>query len=134
MTVDSWVLDSGASFHATSSKKAFTNFKEGVFGKIFLGDNKECEIVGKGDIVLNLKNGSNWILKDVRYIPLLKKNLISVSQLIASRCGVKFSLENWQVTKGVLVLARGKKLGNLYILKCHGEVGATGSSHFTMAF
>lgn len=78
---DSLVLNFGASFHATPCQSAFTNYHEGMFGKVFLGDNKECDIVGKGDILLSLKNGSKWILKDVRHVPTLKHNLISVSQL-----------------------------------------------------
>lgn len=119
----SWVLDSGASFHVTPCRSAFTNYQVGSFGKVFLGDNKECFIVGKGDVLLSLKNGKQWILKDVRHVPTLKRNLISVSQLYAQGCNVNFSLDSWKVTKGVLVLAKGKKLGSLYVLECNNEVG-----------
>jgi len=122
--VDSWVLDSGTSLHATSCRQAFTNFQESTFGKVFLGDNKECDILGKGDITLNMKNGDKLTLTDVRYVPMLKRNLISVSHLIGNGCNVKFSLDSWKITKGLLVMARGKKQGNLYIMDCIGEVGA----------
>ena len=50
--LDSWVIDFGASFHATSCTNCFTNCHEGQFGEVFLGDNKSSEIVGKGDILL----------------------------------------------------------------------------------
>ena len=49
---DSWVIDSATSFHATSCTDCFTNYHEGQFGEVFLGDNKSCEIVGKVDIFL----------------------------------------------------------------------------------
>ena len=49
---NSWVIDSRASLHATSSMDSFTNYHEGKFGEFFLGDNKSCEIVGKGNIML----------------------------------------------------------------------------------
>ena len=50
-TSASWVLDSGASFHATSCVKYLSNYLEGKFSEVYLGDNKACEIVGKGDIL-----------------------------------------------------------------------------------
>lgn len=76
-----WFLDSGASSHATPCQSAFINYHKGMFGKFFLGDNKECDIVGKGDILLSLKNDSKWILKDVKHFPTLTSNLILVNQL-----------------------------------------------------
>ena len=46
--VESWILDSGASFHSSPSKELFQNFKSGNFGKVYLDDNKTLEIEGKG--------------------------------------------------------------------------------------
>lgn len=69
---DSWVIDSRASFHATSCMDYFTNYHEGQFGEVFLGDNKSYEIVGKGDILLQLEDGGQWLLKDVHHVPKLK--------------------------------------------------------------
>ena len=45
---DLWVLDSGASFHATPHRGYFIDYVQGDFGIIYLGDNKSCQIVGKG--------------------------------------------------------------------------------------
>ena len=47
---------------------------------MYLGDDQPCSIVGKGIVKIKLK-GSVWELKDVRHIPDLRKNLISVGQL-----------------------------------------------------
>ena len=74
---ESWVLDSGASFHATSQKELFEQYVPGNLGKVYLGDDQPCDIVGKGVVKIKL-NGSVWELKDVRHIPDLRKNLISV--------------------------------------------------------
>ena len=38
--VESWILDSGASFHSSPSKELFQNFKSRNFGKVYLADNK----------------------------------------------------------------------------------------------
>jgi len=74
---ESWVLDSGASFHATSQREFFDNYFPRILGKVYHGNEQSCEIVGKGTIKIKL-NGSIWELKNVRHIPDLTKNLILV--------------------------------------------------------
>ena len=39
---DSWVLDSGASFHATLHRDYFIDYVQGDFGLVYLGDNEPC--------------------------------------------------------------------------------------------
>ena len=46
--VESWILDSGASFYSSTRKELFQNFKSENFGKVYLADNKAVEIEGKG--------------------------------------------------------------------------------------
>ncbi len=62
--MESWVLDSGASFHATSHMDLFENYISGNFGKVYLGDDQACDITGKGDVKIQL-NGSVWKLDNV---------------------------------------------------------------------
>lgn len=77
---ESCVLDSRASFHATSQKEFFNNYVFGNLSKVYLDNEQSCEIVGKG--VVKIKLGElEWKLKNVRHIPDLTKNLISVGQL-----------------------------------------------------
>jgi len=42
-----------------------------------LGDDKPCKIIGMGAVFVKQKNGNQWLLKEVRDVPNLKKNLIS---------------------------------------------------------
>ncbi len=42
----SWVVDSGASFHATPDKKYFHDYVQGDFGEVHLGYDKPYKIVG----------------------------------------------------------------------------------------
>jgi hypothetical protein len=74
---DSWVVDSGASFHATPHRKHFLDSIQGDFGQVHLGDDKPCEIVGMGKINIKQQNGNQWLLKEVKHVPYLSKNLIS---------------------------------------------------------
>ena len=48
---------------------------------MLLEDNEPCKTVGKGKVQINLNNGSEWMLKDVRHIPAMKRNLISIGTL-----------------------------------------------------
>jgi hypothetical protein len=43
---NSWVLDSGASFHATPHKKYFQEYVQGDFGQVYLGDDEPCKLLG----------------------------------------------------------------------------------------
>jgi Integrase core domain. len=107
-------MDSGASFHATSSRDLFDSYVPGNLGKVYLGDDQPCNVVGKGEVQIKL-NGSAWKLKDVRHIPDLRKNLISVGQLASEGYITTFNSDSWKVSRGAMTVARGKKTGTLYM-------------------
>ena len=58
--------------------------------------------------------GNQWTLKNVRYIPGLKKNLISIGQLDNTGYATEFGKSSWKIVKGVMVVARGTKSRTLY--------------------
>ncbi|GJW52099.1 retrovirus-related pol polyprotein from transposon TNT 1-94 [Tanacetum coccineum] len=76
---------------------------------------------GVGDVVGKTSFGTSWTLKDVRYIPSLKRRLISVGQLDEEGYHVGFGDQQWKVTKGSLVVARGNKRGSLYMVERRQE-------------
>jgi len=57
-------------------------------------------------------------LKEVRHVPNLNKNLISIGMLGGVGCVTNFTDKTWKVTKGALVIAKGEKVGTLYL--CNG--------------
>jgi hypothetical protein len=116
---DSWVLDLGASFQAMPHRNYFLDYIQGDFGLVYLGDNEPCQIVRKGWIKINFYNGNHWLLHEVRHIPRLSRNLILVGKIDDEGCLVTFSDKNWKVTKGALVVAKGVKVGTLYL--CTGQ-------------
>ena len=111
--IESWIFDSGASFHSSPNKKLFRNFKSGNFD-VYLADNKNLEIKGKGDVYIKTLAGNQWTLKNVRYIPGLKKNLISIGQLDSTDYATELEKSSWKIMKGALVVARGIKSRTLY--------------------
>ena len=50
--IDDWVVDLGASFHATPDRKHFHDYVQGDFGQVRLGDDKPCKIVGMGKVFI----------------------------------------------------------------------------------
>ncbi|GKE44900.1 retrovirus-related pol polyprotein from transposon TNT 1-94 [Tanacetum coccineum] len=113
-TIKDHIMDSGASFHATYCKEEFERFKLRS-GKVRLADDKTLDIASVGDVVLKTSFGTSWTLKDVRYIPGLKRRLISIGQLDEEGYYIGFRDQQWKVTKGSLVVARGNKHGSLYM-------------------
>jgi len=71
---DSWVMDSGASFHATHNSEALQNLVIGDFRKVRLADNKILDVTVMGDIMLKTPVDF-WTLKDVRVVPSLMKSV-----------------------------------------------------------
>jgi hypothetical protein len=64
-------------------------------------------------------NGNQWFLKEVRHVLYLRKNLISMGQLASKVCISIFTDKMWKVIKGSLVIAKGEKVGTLYL--CTGS-------------
>jgi hypothetical protein len=56
---ESWVVDSGASFHATPHRKHFLDYVQGDFGQVHLGDDAPCKIVGMGKVQIKKKMETN---------------------------------------------------------------------------
>ncbi|KAK3011783.1 hypothetical protein RJ639_012566 [Escallonia herrerae] len=67
-------------------------------------------------VEIKLSNGGTLVLKDVRHIPELQKNLISVSGLDREGYFVAFGEKQWNVIKGSMVVARGERVGTIYTL------------------
>jgi hypothetical protein len=59
-----------------------------------LGDDKPCKIVGKGKAQINLQNGNQWLLKEVKCVPYMRKNIISIGKLGSEGCLTTF-IENY---------------------------------------
>ncbi|KAL5553358.1 hypothetical protein UlMin_040759 [Ulmus minor] len=91
-----WILDSGCTFHMCPTRDWFKEYKELDGGKVLIGNNIPCQIVGIGNISIRMFDGSVKILSGVRHVPNLHRNLISI---------------------GSLVIMKGLKQNGLYVLQ-----------------
>lgn len=119
----SWIVDSGASFHVTPSLECFATYVAGNYGKVYLGDNFACNIEGMGTMRLALNNGQELLLNDVRFVPGIKKSLLSVGQLDAHGYTTIFVGGSWKLLKGSMLVTKGSKRGTLYYLRCKALPG-----------
>lgn len=112
---DEWVLDSGATFHVTPNREWFSSFIK-FEGEVLMGNHHSCSIVGIGNIRLKLHDGMIRELKNVRCVPSMKKNLISLGMLESK--GLRLDCQNgvMKVISGAMVVMRGTRRYNLYYL------------------
>ncbi|GJT67640.1 retrotransposon protein, putative, ty1-copia subclass [Tanacetum coccineum] len=112
MTVEAlldWIMDSGCSYHMTPKLDIFFDFLECDRGSVLLGDNRECKNRGIGKVRVQLK--------DVRYIPELKRNLISLGTLEKEGYIVKLHSGKVKVINGSrVVLSRTRRDNCVYSL------------------
>ncbi|GKA21706.1 retrovirus-related pol polyprotein from transposon TNT 1-94 [Tanacetum coccineum] len=76
-------------------------------GTVLLGDNRACAIRGTGKVKVQMKDGSSFMLENVRYIPELKRNLISLGTLDREGYTVKLQNGRVKVIKGSLMVLSG---------------------------
>ena len=70
----------------------------------------------------------NGCKKDVRHIPAMKRNLISTGQLGDSGCLSTFGETWWNITKGSLVIAKGDRVGTLYLCTYNTDYSISAAS------
>lgn len=113
-----WYLDNGANNHMTGFKSKFTELNEKVTGQVCFGDGSMVKIEGKGIVMFVGKNGEEYGLREVYYIPNLKTNIISTGQL--SEDGNSFIIRGeflWVFNQRERLLMKVKRSENrLYIM------------------
>ncbi|KAJ4702606.1 Retrovirus-related Pol polyprotein from transposon TNT 1-94 [Melia azedarach] len=114
---DVWILDSGASYHICPRREWFTTYEQVDGGNISMANSSVCKAVGIGSIKIRTHDGKFCILNDVRHVPLMTKNLISLSML--DNKGFSFQGEGGvlHVCKGSNVVLKGVKRDTLYFLQ-----------------
>ncbi|KAK2979387.1 hypothetical protein RJ640_016795 [Escallonia rubra] len=87
-----WFVDTGATKHVARDREGFIDYHRIPVGSkhIFMGNNSFKEVLGVGSYQLKLRTGRTLILKDVRYAPTVRLNLLSVTALLDSEKNNRF--------------------------------------------
>ncbi|KAG8491630.1 hypothetical protein CXB51_014990 [Gossypium anomalum] len=97
---EEWILDSGCTFHMSPNRDWFITYETVSKGVVLMGNNASCKIADVGTIKVKMFDGVVRTLSDVRHVPELKKNLISLSTLDSK------GYKTWDLMK----LPKGKKI------------------------
>lgn len=98
------------------SKDLFKTFESLDGGKVLLGNNLACKVVGLGTVSVKIFDGVSKDLEQVRYVPDLKRNLISLGMLDQLGCSIKAEHGQIQIMNKGTVIIKGIRMNGLYVL------------------
>ncbi|XP_039140420.1 uncharacterized protein LOC120277629 [Dioscorea cayenensis subsp. rotundata] len=93
---NTWYLDTRCTNHMIGKKELFVNLDESVQKVVKFADNSIIPVMGKGRILIQLKNGDHQFISDVFYVPGMKNNLLSMGQLLEK--GYRMEMKNGHLT------------------------------------
>ena len=107
-----WLTDSGASKNMKGFKESFVKLsKHESPDKVKLGDDYQYLIKGSGESSYKLDIGNFIKMKDVLFVPGLKKNLLSISTLDAKGIRVAF------IDGQALMWPKGKTIDDAILIR-----------------
>jgi hypothetical protein len=122
--VDYWLLVSTCSFHVTSNRFWFDSYKSVNSGIVTMGNGAHCKIIGIRSIRIRMFDGVVTTLCDVRHVPEVEKNLISLGTLDSNSFSYKSGGGVMKVVKGAMIVMKGEKNSkNIYKLLRNTFVG-----------
>jgi len=110
-------LNTGTMYHICPKRKWFASFEKVDVGLLSFGDGHTCHIEGICIVRIKMFHETIRGLQNVRYVPQLKKDLISVGTLEAH--GLRRNLREviFKMFSGLLVVLKNIRCNNLYYLK-----------------
>ena len=84
---------------------------------MMMGNNSVYKVVGLETIRFKMFDGMIRELREVRHVPNLKRNLISLSTLDQLRCFIKMESGVMKVIRGSIVVMKGNMHNSLYVLQ-----------------
>ena len=91
------------------------------------------EVLGIGNVILVTHTGSKLVLKDVRHVPDVRLDIISIGKLDDEGYPNHFSARRWKLAKGSQIIAKCQKLNSLYLMQVivsSGEVNVANKNVF----
>ena len=114
--LESWVLDSTCSYHMTPKKDWFDVYKPYDGGVVQMGNDATCSVIGIGTMKIKMFDGVVRVLSNVRHVPNLRKNLISLGVLDDLEYSYSSEGRIMKITKGSLMVMKGQKVSMFYKL------------------
>ena len=111
-------------------KDYFTEYHEFDGGMVMMGNNAMCRVVGISTVKLRLQDGTLLMIKHVRHVPDLKRNLISLGKFDQIGYNIRLQYGDLRVMNGSKTILKGNRKNGVYVLDGEiiaGESGFSGS-------
>ena len=116
----------------TPRRNLFFKYKSIDGGSVRMGNNMTCSMVGIGSIKFKMWDGTIKILAEVRHIPDLKRNLVSLGMLNKKGYSYKSKGVVLRVMKGSLVVLKGLLQNGHYVLQGSVVTGETATKEASL--
>ncbi|GFZ16963.1 hypothetical protein Acr_26g0002330 [Actinidia rufa] len=123
-----WILDLGSAYHLCRDREVFSTYAA-CEGHIWMANNTASRVVGRGSVRFRMADGRSMTLTEVRHVPNLRKNLISIGMLDSKGCSFDASGGTLRVSKGNKEMLWGKKTRGLYRLEGSVQTGGATVRH-----
>ena len=121
--LEAWVLDSACSYHMTPKKDWFNTYKPYNGGMVQMGNDATWPVIEIGIVKIKMFDGVLRVLSNVKHVPDLGKNLISLGVFDDLGNSYLSKGEIMKITKGTLMVMKGWKVSMLYRLIGNTVVG-----------
>ena len=114
---ENWILDSSCMFHMTPNRDWFSTYEPVHKGVVLMGNNASCKLAGIRIVHIKMFDGVVCTIGDIRHVPDLKRNLISLNTLDAKGYNYTSKGGVLKISKGALIVMKGhQKKTMLYVL------------------
>ena len=110
-------MDMSATYYICPKRELFCCSEKLDIGLVSFGDRYTCQIEGIGTVRIKLSDGIVRELRDVRYIPQLKENFISVGASEAQGLRGTFRDGVFKMFSSSLAILKGIQYNYVYYLK-----------------
>uniref|UniRef100_A0ACD5WKD8 Uncharacterized protein n=1 Tax=Avena sativa TaxID=4498 RepID=A0ACD5WKD8_AVESA len=116
---DEWIIDTACSFHICCNKDWFSSYESVQTGDfVRVGNDNPCHIVGVGSVKIRTHDGMTRTLSEVKHIPSMARNLISLSTMDVDGYKYVGGHRVLKVSKGSLIHMIGDmNSAKLYVLR-----------------
>nr|GEW78388.1 zinc finger, CCHC-type [Tanacetum cinerariifolium] len=98
-----WIMDSGGSYHMAYKRDYLFDFEKYNGGNVLLSDSKKCRVRRTCKVQVQMRDGSSFMLDNIRYVSELRQNLISLG---TRKANCVYTLDGQAVTRKTL---KGRK-------------------------
>lgn len=106
-----------------SLEALFEKLTECDEGSVLLGNNKACKIKGIESLRIRMHDRVHRLVRDVRYVLELKRNLIFLGTLDAGGYSFKFENGQLRVSKESLIIMKAIRKNSLHVLRGSTIIG-----------